>query len=411
VREYRCCIKEDPETKECLEFDICKDYPCVEWGERNVCTDWDEGTETIYNPPECSFVSSSGVRSNGVTIEVSIPPNSLKKFLDLSWLNTFLVDARSSIDDSRVTLSELNKWARDLVRDWNGRIVPQRHGYFILDSKQVGGAIYNQPDFITRSDGSFSSGCVATGETPESVIGRKDYIACQECRWTGSGWSCRWNNNDQGSYTIFDERWPATTDGRVNGNTPLNVEPGRIEFYTQPADVEPYLSVGESIVNHPTSTKTSLQKWIAGFPFKVNYGVNILGPGRFGNDKGNFWLELSGVLNFSGGTKPVSDSSTSNTLTFTPLKAGSLTITAKHNADDEKVSINENNEAIDNVESISKTITIYRYLCYQGFCWECPNEPQQSGVILKVKEAGCQAVEDAKCKAYINKSCKAGVRE
>jgi hypothetical protein len=374
----------------------------VEWGVYNECSGWSgEQTETISNPAVCRM------SDNGVTIAFGF--DILKKFFEstLNIANTFNVNPNSTINNGSVTLFALDQWASSL--GWNGYVNPQRHGYFYLKSEKTGGRIYNQPDVITRSDGSFSSGCVLSN--PPSVIGARNYIACQECRWTGSGWSCPWSG-DKGSYTIFDET--TAPDGRVNGTTPLNVESGRIEFYTRPADVEPYLSVEKSQVQKqppPDQVKTPLKDWIAGFPFKVNYGVNILGPGSFGNDKGNFWLELSGVLNFSGGTTPVSDSSTRNTLTFTPRKAGNLTITAKHNADDEKVSINENNEAIGDVESTSQTITIYRYLCYQGFCWECPNEPKQSGVILKVKEAGCQAVEDVKCQTYIRQSCKAGVRE
>jgi hypothetical protein len=342
-----CCVKENQATGECITWGTCPTLQCVERGVYNECSGWSgEQTETISNPAVCRM------SNNGVTIAFGF--DILKKFFEstLNIANTFNVNPNSTINNGSVTLFNLDQWARSL--GWNGNVNPQRHGYFYLKSEKTGGAIYNQPDVITRSDGSFSSRCVLSN--PPSVIGARNYIACQECRWTGSGWSCPWSG-DKGSYTIFDET--ATTDGRVNGTTPLNVEPGRIEFYTQPADVEPYLSVEKSQAPTPPSSqvKTPLKDWIAGYPFNITYGVNILGPGRFGNDRGNFWLELSGVLSFSGGAKSVSDSSTRSTLTFTPQKAGSLTITSKHNADDEKVSINENNEAIGNVESISTTIT------------------------------------------------------
>jgi hypothetical protein len=387
-----CCVRYDRIYYECgtpKRPRTCERWVCGVRGSYKYCSGWSYHTETISNPSVCSV---------NATIGVSI--NSLKKFLDLSWINTFFVDARSTIQNSSFTLSGLDIWASSL--GWNGNIKPQRHGYFYLDSKKTGGAVYNVPQVITRSDDSFSSSC---STSPPSLIGRKDYYACQECTWTGSKWSCPWSG-DKSFYTVFNEPYFA-----------VNVEPGRIEFYTQPSDVAPYLSVEKSQAPTPSGVKTPLRDWIAGFPFKINYGVNILGPGKFAKDIGDFWFELTGnPLPFTCSISPsqktnVSDFSTRQTTTCTPQKAGSLTITSKHNADDEKVSIKENNKAIGDVESTSQTITIYRYLCYQGFCWECPNEPALRGIYLDVKGAGCQAVEDAKCQTYINKSCKAGVRE
>ncbi len=54
---------------------------------------------------------------------------------------------------------------------------------------------------------------------------------------------------------------------------------------------------------------------------------------------------------------------------------------------------------------------VYRYICYQGFCWECPQEPQISDGRIDVRSANCQVVEPAKCQYYIRSSCQARGRE
>jgi len=96
---------------------------------------------------------------------------------------------------------------------------------------------------------------------------------------------------------------------------------------------------------------------------------------------------------------------------YTPRWAGQHTITTCHNADELRHSRNENGEAYrgDDDEYQSQQITVYRYLCYQGFCYECEKEPQRNG-ILRVS-GKCTVVEPEKCKAYIGSDCKAKGRE
>jgi hypothetical protein len=405
---YSCCTGYEynttTQTWECVSWGTCERFVCDQWGKYNYCTGWsEEKTETISNPSDCTL--------KGGSVNISVFINQLFKFLDIALTNTFSVDSKSTITGNPAILNQLDKWASQL--GYNINIKPQRHGYFLFDSKQIGGAVYNNPNVISRSDDSFSSACAVS---PASVIGVRDYTNCQECRWTGSGWNCPWSNVNKGFYTIFNES--AASDPKVNGSQPISAEPGTIKFYTRPTNVESYLNVEKSQAPTPPSdqVKTPLRDWIAGFPFKINYGVDI-GPGKFAKDLGDFWFELTGEsLPFTCTISPtqktnVSDSSIRQTTTCTPQKAGDLTITSKHNADDEEVSRNITGEAYGDEESKSQTITIYRYLCYQGFCWECPKEPQLQGVVLNVKGAGCQPVEDAKCQTYINKSCKAGVRE
>jgi hypothetical protein len=168
---------------------------------------------------------------------------------------------------------------------------------------------------------------------------------------------------------------------------------------------------------HSGTYKTALRQFIAGFPHFITYGVRLGSPYVFKSDDGQATGKIEGPLSGPYSPRSFSDSfplqntdlrSTSTrektkTFTYTPTLAGDYRISSCHDADDELKCDEECGRPI--------TITVYRYLCYQGFCFECPKEPQLSGVVLNVKGAGCQVVEDVKCKTYIKKSCTAGVRE
>jgi len=95
-------------------------------------------------------------------------------------------------------------------------------------------------------------------------------------------------------------------------------------------------------------------------------------------------------------------------INFNPTQAGQYSFQTWHRGDDEFYL------PIDEETSDTLTVNVYRYLCYQGFCWECPQEPQASGTVLKVKEAGCRVVDDLLCQelGYPYKgSCKGKGRE
>jgi hypothetical protein len=193
----------------------------------------------------------------------------------------------------------------------------------------------------------------------------------------------------------------------------INVTPNYINvsgsILVNPTDVTPLNpTVTSSTPTPPSGTyKTPLRQFIAGFPHFITYGIRLNSPFVFKLDDGRAIGSMTGPQSFSA-SFPLQNTSGSSpitkTATFTPTLAGQYTISSCHNADDERFRAPDN-------ECQSTTITVYRYLCYQGFCFECPREPQLRGVYLDVKGAGCQPVEDVKCQTYIRQSCRAGVRE
>jgi hypothetical protein len=198
-------------------------------------------------------------------------------------------------------------------------------------------------------------------------------------------------------------------------NVTPNYESGSGSVLVNPTDV---IALNVTISSNPPTPpsgtyRTPLRQFIAGFEHIITYGVRLGFPYIFKLDDGEAIGSMTTTLT-STGTRSFSDSfplqNTSGsspitkTATLTPTLAGNYTVSSCHNADDERF------QAPDN-ECRSTTITVYRYLCYQGFCFECPREPQLSGIVLDVNRAGCQVVEDIKCQTYINKSCKAGVGE
>ena len=342
------------------------------------CNAWSNETytETITNPPRCS------VRSPGVTIRVSI--EQLRKFFDtsLNLNNSFSVNPETNISNSSITLSSIGQWARSLTPPWNSFISPLRHGYFYLKSERTSGSIYNVPDTITRSDSM-----------------DRNYVDCEECTWSGGGWSCRFAGVDKGSYTIFNESSPSNPRF-VRGLDPLNVSWGRIEFYVKPTTISMSLNLDKPNINHPSDIRTQKRDYIVGYGFNINYSLTP--NGNWGNDKGMYELKVNGSTLFSG-NRPESGN-----YYYTPLRAGSYTFDLCHNFDEQRHSRREAGEAYrgDGFICTSQNITVYRYVCGQGFCWECNSEPDFTNL-----KASCSIVETAKCEAYIGSDCRAKGRE
>jgi len=342
------------------------------------CNAWSNETytETITNPPNCN------VKSPGVTIRVSI--EELRKFFDtsLNLNNSFSVNPETNISNSSITLSSMDQWARSLTPPWDSSISPLRHGYFYLKSEKISGSIYNAPDTITRSDSM-----------------DRNYVDCEECTWSGGGWICRFAGVDKGSYTIFNEN-SSSNPRFVRGLDPLNVPWGRIEFYVKPTTISMSLNLDKPNINHPSDIKTQKRDYIVGYGFNINYSLTP--NGTWGNDKGMYELKVNGNILLSG-NRPEGGN-----YYYTPLRAGSYTFDLCHNFDEQRHSRREAGEAYrgDGFICTNQNITVYRYVCGQGFCWECSSEPDFTNL-----KASCNIVETAKCEAYIGSDCRAKGRE
>lgn len=349
------------------------------------CNKWSDEvyTEDITNPSSCELRGDPRI----VTIGLNI--NDFRKFYNsnLSLNETFRVNPLSSISPNSISfdVNSIFKWASQLNPPANIEFTPQRHGYFYIKADKQSGNIYNYPDHITREDSN-----------------DKNYIACQECSWINNGWSCPWNNEDKSSYTIFDER--------NIFKDPLYVPYALLKVYIKPTEVNGSLNLGKPSISHP-QVSTQKRDYIVGFSFPISYQLNP--SGYWGKDKGSYQLKYSspsggGILTEgSGSTLPVS-----GTTNFTPDLAGNYSFSLCHKYDELSYSNNENNEAYrgGGEECVSQSITVYRYLCYQGFCWECSQEPGRLGG-GRLDLRNCKTVEPAKCQAYINSDCKAKGRE
>jgi len=155
------------------------------------------------------------------------------------------------------------------------------------------------------------------------------------------------------------------------------------------------LIVNNPDIDHPTSTVTELRDYIVGYGFIIEYGVNKL-QGIF---RGQYFLKING--NEQGREDITTSEGEQTSATFcVPETAGMVRIESCYEAG------YDNNLCRG---CITKSIQVYRYLCYQGFCYECGNEPIENG---RIKVAGnCNIVERQKCSFYIGSDCRAGVRE
>ncbi|MER3570089.1 MAG: hypothetical protein C4348_00525 [Patescibacteria group bacterium] len=156
------------------------------------------------------------------------------------------------------------------------------------------------------------------------------------------------------------------------------------------------LIVNKPDIKHPTSTATELRDYIVGYGFIIEYGVNKLQ----GNFRGKYFLKING--NEQGREDiTTSEGEQKSAMFCVPETAGKVRIESCYDAG------YDNN--LCRGGCITKSIQVYRYLCYQGFCYECWNEPIENG---RIKVAGnCASVEPQKCSFYIKSDCRAGVRE
>jgi hypothetical protein len=200
----------------------------------------------------------------------------------------------------------------------------------------------------------------------------------------------------------------------------------KISLYSRAVDLVPQppevRKISQIYIPSPTPTKFSLKDYIAGQPYEVigkviqnikNNFENVTDIKELLQGGGGYYE--SGVFGLRGNVSAESTLENRNSgsgweirTQFTPDKAGQYSFQTWHRGNDEFLTPPEEET------SGVTTITVYRYLCYNGFCWECPSEPQRIGTVLKVKEAGCRVVDDAFCKyvGYPTKgSCKGKGRE
>ena len=245
-----------------------------------------------------------------------------------------------------------------------------------------------------------------TGSITDSTLFEAEYHGDQIFRVdpSGSTISCR---------DIEQRTTTSTTIIKIN----LQYIPITGTIFVRPTDVISLRPEVTSTPSHPSpgTYKTPLRNYIAGFEHRITYGIKLRSPFVFKKDDGNAFVTITGPNTSSTSTFPLQYIHTNprfndttktviETFNFTPMFAGQYQIKSCHNADDE-ISQGPNDECE------GRNILVYRYLCYQGFCWECPREPSLRGIYLDVRGAGCKVVEDIKCQTYINKSCRAGVRE
>ncbi len=193
---------------------------------------------------------------------------------------------------------------------------------------------------------------------------------------------------------------PKTINGQVSNFN------GRL-FVVNPTDVVASVINFSSNVPRPQVT-TPLRDYIVGFPINFDYKVTFNPPRIFKSDDGDFWLRIqSSSLTQNLNRLPLQNNvnEVSASYSWTPQVAGDYTFSVCHNADDER------NRFPNEECKSSPTVTIYRYLCYQGFCWECPKEPNITGGLVNVQSGNCQTVEPAKCQAYISSNCQSQGRE
>ncbi|MEM2772667.1 MAG: hypothetical protein QXR88_02360, partial [Candidatus Pacearchaeota archaeon] len=286
---------------------------------------------------------------------------------------------------------------------------PNRHGYYCgLVGTVNDSYIYNKPDSYSITDNQDNPWT----ENENTAKNYRDYTSCTF--YNGYNNNTTININNAGTYVIYNESNGTNLPNNLifrsmaNGSVPIRGNFGKavVKFYVNPSEVTAKLEVGKPNISHPPNLKTPSRDYIVGYAFDIIYGVEKIG--RFGLDMGTFWLTGP---NISTNHTPLDEGSgiQTNTYGFTPDLAGTFSFCAYHDADDEVRSIQRNMEAWGNDEGICSSITVYRYLCYQGFCYECPNEPL--GTPPNLRSAGCKIVEPIKCKHYINSDCRSRGRE
>jgi len=368
------------------------------------CKTWDSNltVENIYNPGNCDFQRGYKFtfnldRNNFLLFKRDLENNLFNVDHKLSTINNQFLDGNSDFSP-QISLKDKGKEIS---------FKPNRHGYYCgLVGTVNDSYIYNKPDYYSITDNQDNPWT----ENENTAKNYRDYTSCTF--YNGYNNNTTININNAGTYVIYNEsngtNLPNNLRSMANGSVPIRGNFGKavVKFYVNPSEVTAKLEVGKPNISHPHNLKTPSRDYIVGYAFDIIYGVEKIG--RFGLDMGTFWLTGP---NISTNHTPLDEGPgiQTNTYGFTPDLAGTFSFCAYHDADDEVRSIQRNMEAWGNDESICSSITVYRYLCYQGFCYECPNEPL--GTPPNLRSAGCKIVEPIKCKHYINSDCRSRGRE
>ncbi len=347
----------------------CKKWDCPQNdGERNEVGGLQ--TTTGYDDPICGFGNDGGY------VDISLTVGPIWKPWGL-LLNTF-----TNYGSFRITKSEdLFKKTFFVYLSENSLPIPsyspERHGNYYIKTEVRTHNLINVPAGLRLADSSIE--CDVKCDLGEGYISKSD--ADKKIK-----------EKDKKSSPIIDyqnyyNQLIQITSTDVIANVPSASSP---EVQTKNNELS-------------GKVKTPLRNFIVGYPININYGISLGNPGVFKKDEGSFWLEIGGQ---KVGEQGVQDTygGRSSSYSFTPEFAGNLGLCTVNNADDERSNP-------PNIENACSSITVYRYLCYQGFCYECPNEPTKPINGNKLNEALCKVVEPAKCKVYIGSDCKSKGRE
>ncbi|MEM5855469.1 MAG: hypothetical protein QW472_04105 [Candidatus Aenigmatarchaeota archaeon] len=377
-----CC------TDENNTYYVCRDA-CVN-GERAVgydqcggCKKWDcpqnDGernevgglrTTTGYDDPICGFGEGGGY------VDISLTVGPIRKRWGL-LLNTF-----TNYGSFRIAKSEdLFKKTFFVHLSENSSTTPsyspERHGDYYVKVEAGANNLINVPAGLRLDD--------------ESIV-------CDVKCDLGNGFIYKWEADQQ---IINKDKSATPTIDHVRYYNELIQITSTDVIANTPSASSPEVQTKNNELSG--KVKTPLRNFIVGYPININYGISLGNPGVFKKDEGSFWLEIGGE---KFGEQGVQDTygGRSSSYSFTPASAGNLGLCTVHNADDERSNP-------PNIENACSSITVYRYLCYQGFCYECPNEPAKPINGNRLNDAGCKVVEPVKCKTYIGSDCKSKGRE
>lgn len=375
----------------------------------DYCSSWRSNltSEEINNPSDCDTSKPINFEFNlGGDNVIKQDPNG----------NLFSVTYRPSTINLRKSFGFPSGWSLPRwLSELNNHFIisnPSRHGFYNW-VVTASGTVYNLPNEKIISDIKEIAREASDPVAPASAF--KDYAYCTFTNGQTVGESN--DSNFANNYKVFSEKDGTNMPSNIplslmNGTEPIRINATAIaKFYINPTDVAPITpSIGnsENVIHPTTSIRTATRTHIVGYPFNVTFSVYK--SRYFGYDSGRFWLtvnnsEVASVdINESGGYQ-------TGYYRDRAYRAGTYYFCTQHDADDEVYSYYQNGDAKGNIETseFCPSVTIYRYLCYQGFCYECPREPD--GVPPNLRGSGCNIVEPVKCQAYIGSDCRGKGRE
>jgi len=353
---------------------------------------------------ECGYnnlgrtVFCEGITTETIKNEALCYKNGEKNYVNLRGVNF-------SVKDPALGYTQTKSWTSNMRRDTsNSNIIATGTINVTINKKgvfeaEISASAQNQPNFDGWS-----------GECLNNICPQGD----NNCSCTKTG-----TTTVAGQvYDVYDCTIKKETDEQTRTAS------CKISLYSRAVDLVPQPPVVNKInqIYIPSPTKFSLKDYIAGQPYEVIGRViqnikdnfeSVTNIKELLQGRGGYYE--NGVFGLRGNVSMESILENRNSgsgweirTQFTPDKAGQYSFQTWHRGNDEFLTPPEE-EA-----SGVTTITVYRYLCYNGFCWECSSEPQRIGTVLKVKEAGCRIVDDAFCKyvGYPTKgSCKGKGRE